>query len=89
MNLLDEGMRLICAFCNWAHHWFMEGLERRRMKRRIKNLSILDKYIIMLLAVDDGPIPSLTHLKGELIMCAKLDPELQKYLDEHGGIKLP
>ena len=89
INPLDDGIRVIYSVCNFMHKWAMIGLERRRMKRRIKNLSILDKYIIMLLAVDDRPIPSLTHLKGELIICAKIDPELQKYLDEHGGIKIP
>ena len=86
-----EFMQGFNKICNWARFWFMEGLERRRIRRRMKReeVSILDKYIIMLLGVDDKPIPSLTHLKGMLILCAKIDPELQKYLDEHGGIKLP
>lgn len=87
LNPLDEGARAICAFCNWSHRWVIEGLERMRIARRVKNLSILDKYIIMLLGVDDKPIPDLLHLKAELFVMARVDPELQKYLDEHGGIK--
>lgn len=90
INPLDECVRAICAACNFCHHWIMEGLERGRIKRRIENLSILEKYIIMLLGVNQAePIPDLLHLKAELLLCAKIDPELQKYLDEHGGIKLP
>ena len=84
-----EFMQGFNKICNWATLLVRGRVGEEKDTSKDEEISILDKYIIMLLGVDDKPIPSLTHLKGMLILCAKIDPELQKYLDEHGGIKLP
>lgn len=50
-------------------------------------ISVLEKYIILLLGVDDTPV-DLLHMRAMLFMLAKVDPELQAYIDEHGGIRI-
>ena len=52
----------------------------------IENLNILQKYIILLLGADGSkPIPSFEHLEHMIFLCAKLEPELQEFLDRHSS----
>lgn len=42
---------------------------------------ILENYIILLLGVQNKPIPSLWHLQKEMFMLSKANPMIEKYFD--------
>lgn len=53
-----------------------------------EELSILEKDIILILNGNNREPVDMLHLKAMLYLLAKIDPELQKYIDDHGGIHI-
>jgi len=47
----------------------------------IKELEILEQYIIILLGVGDSPVPSRTHLQKEFFILQKVAPKLSKIVN--------
>lgn len=46
----------------------------------LEELEVIERYIILLLGVKEGPIPSETHLQKELFLLSMAHPIMQKFI---------